>query len=65
MTATATAPASRIIFDDFLKADIRVGTIIEAKAFPEARKPAYQLLIDFGPAIGEKIFGADHEKLHT
>lgn len=43
-----------IEFSDFLKVDIRVGTILEAKVFDSAKKPAYQLLIDFGENIGIK-----------
>jgi tRNA-binding protein len=43
-----------ISFDDFLRVDVRVGRIVDVQPFPAARKPAYQLLVDFGPEIGRK-----------
>jgi tRNA-binding protein len=47
-------PASAISYDDFRKVDVRVGTIVGVDEFPQARRPAYQLRVDFGPTIGVK-----------
>ena len=50
----AAPPAAQISFDQFLAVDIRIGTVIAVDPFPEARKPAFKLTIDFGPGIGTK-----------
>lgn len=54
-----------ISYSDFEQVDIRVGTVIQVDDFPQARKPAFKLLIDFGPEIGVKKSSAQITRLYT
>lgn len=55
---------AEIGFDDFLKVDVRVGTIVEVQPFPEARRPAYKLVVDFGPELGRRRSSAQVTSLY-
>jgi tRNA-binding protein len=61
----AAPAADRIDFDQFLRVDIRIGTVIAAEPYPEARKPSLKLRIDFGPGIGERKTSAQIATLYA
>jgi len=60
-----TVSPAQITFDEFLRVDIRVGRIVDVQPFPAARKPAYQLTVDFGPDIGRKRSSAQLTRRYT
>ena len=56
---------SEIEWSDFEQVELRVGTVVSAESFPEARKPAWKLIVDFGPSIGELKTSAQITDLYT
>lgn len=63
--SAASETAAPISYDEFQKVDIRVGTIVEVEPFPQARKPAFKLVIDFGGTIGRKKSSAQITRHYT
>ena len=60
-----TSITPEITFDDFMKVDVRTGTVLRVEDFPQARTPAYKMWIDFGPDIGERKTSAQITKHYT
>jgi len=59
------ATTGLISFDDFLKVEVRVGTVVAVEPYPEARKPAYKLTVDFGPELGTRRSSAQIVRHYT